>query len=430
MNSTSKRNWVWVLAVLVAAALPWLFFNWSTGRHSGFVLTMLSEIALVAIFALSFNMQMGQAGLLSFGHAVFFGFGGYCTAHALNAIKGGVAWLPTELVPLIGGVGGLLSAVVFGYLATQQRATAFAMITMGIGELVAAAALMFMTFFGGEGGITTNRMIGTSAFGASYAAPWQLYYLILAWTFVCTVLMYLQTGTPLGRMANATRDNFERAQFVGYDPRWVRFHQFVVSGFFAGVAGALYAMLYEIVTFDAVSAVRSATALLATYIGGIGGFFGPILGAIVVILLQSGLSLLSSTWMLYVGVLFIVMVMYAPTGLWGIIMAHAPIVRAGRLRTLLGPYVRILVPGALLLTGFVTLAELVSFTTIGASQNKKFQFGALVIDPATPVPWIAGAVALVAGALWLRREAGSFRRVWDSIMDDIKRAAAHEGTAP
>ena len=424
-----KRYRVWLLLFLIAAALPWLAFNWSTGRHSGFVLTMLSEIGLITIFALSFNMQMGQAGLLSFGHAVLFGMGGYCTAHALNAIKAGSFWLPTELVPLIGGLGGLGFAVVFGYVATQQRATAFAMITMGIGELVAAAALMFMTFFGGEGGVTTNRMIDTSLLGASYSAPWQVYYLILVWALICVILMRLQTQTPLGRMANATRDNFERAQFVGYDPRMVRFYQFIVSGFFAGIAGGLYAMLYEIVTFDTVSAVKSSTALLATYIGGVGGFYGPILGSIVVILLQSGVSLLSNAWMLYVGVLFIVMVMYAPMGLSGMIAAHGPIASAGRLRDLLVPYIRVLVPGAMVVLGFVLIAELVSFTTIGASQNKKFQVGSLLIDTASPVPWAIGAFALLLGGLWLRHESKGFQRVWDSTMEDIKRQAAVDGGA-
>jgi branched-chain amino acid transport system permease protein len=424
-----KKYWVWYLAMAIVIALPWLFFNWTTGRHSGFVLTMLSEIGLMVIFSLSFNMQMGQAGLLSFGHAVLFGLGGYCTAHALNAIKAGAFWLPPELVPLVGGLGGLGFGVIFGYLATQQRATAFAMITMGIGELVAAAALMFMTFFGGEGGITTNRMTGTSILGASYAAPWQMYYLILFWALVSVILMRLQTQTPLGKMANATRDNFERAQFVGYDPRMVRFYQFIVSGFFAGVAGALYAMLYEIVTFDAVSAGKSATALLATYIGGVGGFFGPILGAIVVILLQSGISLISSAWMLYVGVLFIVMVMYAPGGLWGLIMAHAPIHQAGKMRVLLWPYVRVLVPGVLVVVGFVMLAELISYVTIGASQNKKLKVGALIIDPSTAGPWIFGLLALVLGGWWLKRESGSFSKVWNSTLDQIKLDATNRGGA-
>ena len=97
--------------------------------------------------------------------------------------------------------------------ASLQRATAFAMITLGIGELVATAALMFHHFFGGEGGVTTNRMIDQSLFGLSYASGIQVYYLILAWAFIAALLMRLQTMTPLGRMANACRDNFERAQF-------------------------------------------------------------------------------------------------------------------------------------------------------------------------------------------------------------------------
>ena len=125
--------------------MPWLFYDWTPARHSGFGVAMLSQMGMMIIFALSYNMQMGHAGLLSFGHAVFFGLGGYCTAHLLNTIKAGGFWLPVELVPLVGGLGGLAFAIVFGYIATKQRATAFAMITLGIGELVTSCALMFKT---------------------------------------------------------------------------------------------------------------------------------------------------------------------------------------------------------------------------------------------------------------------------------------------
>ena len=240
----ARRYWLWLAAFVAALLLPWLFFDWSTHRHSGFALTMLSEIGLMSVFALSFNMQMGQAGLLSFGHAILFGLGGYVAAHTLNAIKAGTMWLPVELVPLAGGLGGLVFGALFGYVATQQRATAFAMITMGLGELVAACALMFMAFFGGEGGISTDRVIGTSVLGVSYSSSWEVYCLVVVWTAIATVAMRLQTQTPLGRMANAARDNFERAQFVGYDPRMVRFYQFALSGFFAGIGGGLYAIVY------------------------------------------------------------------------------------------------------------------------------------------------------------------------------------------
>ena len=163
------RQWPWLAALAVAVAVPWLFYDWATGRHSGFMVAMLSQMGIMVIFALSYNMQMGQAGLLSFGHAVFLGLGAYVTAHTLTAVKGGALWLPLEVTPLAGGLGGLAFAIVFGYFATKQRATAFAMITLGIGELVTACALMFQTFFGGEGGVSTNRMIGHSLFGLAYA---------------------------------------------------------------------------------------------------------------------------------------------------------------------------------------------------------------------------------------------------------------------
>ncbi|MFP5461513.1 MAG: branched-chain amino acid ABC transporter permease [Gammaproteobacteria bacterium] len=420
MNPTFEKRWHWWLALAIAIALPWAFYNWTDGRHSGFSLTLLSEIGLLIIFALSYNMLMGQAGLLSFGHAAVFGLGGYCTAHALNAIGDNELWFPLELVPLIGGLGGLFFGIILGYLATKQRATAFAMITLGLGELITAAALMFMLFFGGEGGISTNRVIDASLLGLEYAQSIDVYYLIIAWAFIATWLMRLQTQTPLGRMANAQRDNFERTQFVGYDPRLIRFYQFVLAGFFAGIAGGLFAILHEILTFDAVAAQKSATALLASYIGGIGGFFGPIVGAIVVVLMQSGVSLLSSAWMLYLGTLFVLMVMYAPGGVTGLLAEHAPLARTGRLRKIVLPYLRILLPTAIGMAGFVALVETAAFMSIGAAQGKKLSLGGYVIEPGAWTPWIAGALLLVVGVLWFKAEARTFARTWNELTEAAK----------
>jgi branched-chain amino acid transport system permease protein len=420
MNGRSGQIWVWIVVLAAAIAAPWLFFNYHTGRQSGFVLSMLSQMGMMSILALSYNMLLGQAGLFSLCHATFFGIGGYATVHFLNMAGAGSLPLPLELIPLLSGLCGLGLAIVFGYMATKQRATAFAMITLGIGELMTTAALSFHHFFGGEGGVNTNRMIDHSLFGLKYGSSIQVYYLIVAWTLIAALAMFFLTQTPLGRMANATRDNFERAQFMGYDPRVVRFLQFALSGFFAGIGGGLYAITYEIVTFDALAAPLSANALLMAYIGGTGVFGGPVVGAVLITLLQSGVSLLSNSWLVYVGVLFIGMVTFAPQGIMGLVMAHRPIVRAGQLGRLAVPYARVIVPAVLTVLGFVGLVELTSFLTIGAAQGKTLVLFGSKIDVHAMLPWAAAAVCLVAGLAWLRLEARSFRRVWEKLMAELK----------
>jgi branched-chain amino acid transport system permease protein len=279
---------------------------------------------------------------------------------------------------------------------------------------------MFHHFFGGEGGVSTNRMIEKSLFGVSYAFSVHVYYLILAWTVIAAVGMLFLTKTPLGVMANATRDNFERAQFMGYDPRRVRFLQFALSGMFAGIAGGLYAITYEIVTFDAVAGALSANVVLMTYIGGATIFYGPILGATLITLLQSGLSLLSNAWLIYVGVLFIAMVTFAPAGFAGMIEAHGPIARAGRMGRLAIPYLRMSIPALAVLLGFVGVVELTSFQTIGEAQGKHLVLFGSTIDVHSLMPWLIAGILLVAGGLWLRFEIRAFARVWDDITADLK----------
>src|SRR5882757_10882158 len=409
-----------ILVVLAAIAVPWVFYDWAHHRSSGFMISMFSQMGMMVILALSYNMLLGQAGLFSLCHATFFGIGGYATVHFLTMAGHGDLPLPIEIIPLLSGLSGLGLAIVFGYMATKQRATAFAMITLGIGELMTTAALMFHHFFGGEGGVNSNRMIGHSLFGFKYGPAIQVYYLILGWTVISALLMLFLTRTPLGRMANASRDNFERVQFVGYDPRMVRFLQFALSGLFAGIGGGLYAITYEIVTFDALAAPLSANALLMAYIGGSASFGGPILGAVLITLLHSGVRLMSNSWLIYVGVLFISMVIFAPNGIMGLVEAHGPIVRAGRFSRLLVPYVRVVVPGVVMVLGFVGVVELASFLTIGAAQGKTLVLFGSKIDVHAVLPWLAAFVCLLGGLFWFRIEAQSFGRVWDGLMSELK----------
>lgn len=416
-TARTLRYWPWLAALLVSVVLPWLFYDWQHARHAGFIVSVLSQTGMMIIFALSFNMLMGQAGLLSFCHSVLFGLAGYSTVHFLNAAGAGNLPVPMELIPLLAGLSGLGFAAVFGYMATKQRSTAFAMITLGIVQLVTTAATMFHHFFGGEGGVKTDRMIDNSLFGLKYAHAIEVYYLIVAWTLIAAIGMYFHTNTPLGRMANACRDNHERAQFVGYDPRIVRFLQFSLAGFYAGIAGGLFAITYEIVTFDAVAAPLAANALLMAYIGGATTFVGPVLGAILITLLQSVVSLMSNSWLVYVGVLFITMVIFAPAGITGIILKHAPIMRAGLMRRLVLPYSRVLVPGVIVLFGSIGLVELLSFFTIGRAQGKRLELFGQPLDIQSAVPWLICLVCLLGGGFWLARESRQFKRVWDGLME-------------
>ncbi len=283
---------IWGLFALVLAVAPMLFT--SSLSH-----TMLSQMGTAIIVCLSYNMLLGQGGMLSFGHAVYSGMGAFLTIHTLNLVSKGQLPIPVSLLPLVGGISGMLFAVVFGWVTTKKSATTFAMITLGVGELVWASALMFPEFFGGEGGVSGNRVTGAKPWGISFGPQVQLYYLIAAYTFVCTGLMFAFTRTPLGRMLNAVRDNPERVEFIGYDTQVVRYIAFIIAAFFAGISGGLAALNFEIVTSEVVGGPRSGAYLLFTFLGGATFFFGPIIGGVLMVLAFVLLSELTKAWLLY-----------------------------------------------------------------------------------------------------------------------------------
>jgi hypothetical protein len=174
---------------------------------------MLAQMGIAIIACLSYNILLGQGGMLSFGHAVYTGLGSYMAIHALNAVSGGTLNIPVSLLPIVGGVAGMGFAILLGWVTTRKSGTPFAMITLGVAELVFAMSLMFSEFFGGEAGVSGNRVAGEAFFGITYGPQIQVYYLIAIYTFVCVALMYAFTQTPLGRILNAVRDNPERVEF-------------------------------------------------------------------------------------------------------------------------------------------------------------------------------------------------------------------------
>ncbi len=413
------RWFVWGGTAMVFAVLPLVF-------SSGFAITLLSQMGIMVIFALSYNMIFGQGGMLSFGHAVYSGLGAFFAIHALNWVGAGRIWLPVSLVPLVGGVFGALFGVVFGYVTTKKAGTPFAMITLGIGEMVFAASLMFPGFFGGEGGISGNRVVGEPFLGVTFGPGLQVYYLIAAWCFACMVAMFAFTHTPLGRIANAVRDNPERAEFIGYNTQRVRFFVLIASAFFAGIAGGLSAINFEIVTAENVSAIRSGGVLLATFIGGATFFFGPILGAVIFIFFAVALSDYTKAWQFYLGVFFGAMVMYAPGGVASLILMNLRVVKYrvfGRLRD---PYVGVLLSGLVLLLGVVMVVEMSYHLTLDFAAGSRMRLLGFDVDSAAPEAWVLAAGVLVAGALSFDAMRRDFVREWGAVQAGIEEQVRRE----
>ena len=402
---------LWGATALVFVVAPHVFTQ-------GFALTMMIQMGTLTIFALSYNMLLGQGGMLSFGHAVYSGLGAYITVHALNLVGKGALYIPVPLLPVIGGIAGLFFGVLFGYVTTRRAGTTFALISLGIGEMVFACALMLPGFFGGEAGISTNRVVGQPFLGLSFGPAIQVYYLVAFWCMVCMAAMFALTQTPLGRMANAVRDNPERAEFVGYDTQHVRFLQLALSTFFAGVAGGLSCINFEIVSAENVSALRSGGVLLATYIGGVPFFFGPILGAVVFIFFVVALSGFTKAWLLYLGLFFVLMVLYAPGGIASLILMQIAALRAGRLRELLGPYALAIAAALAALAGLIGIVEMVyRLSEQGASTVLTVIW--MSFDAKTTPPWIVFGAVLAAGLVALRVTTRRVGERWGAIQQQI-----------
>jgi branched-chain amino acid transport system permease protein len=405
---------IWTLYALVMLVAPLLLT--SSLSH-----TMLSQMGILIIVCLSYNILLGQGGMLSFGQAVYSGLGAFVAIHTLNLVTSGKLPIPVSLLPVVGGFTGLFFAAVFGSVTVKKAGTPFAMITLGIVELIAAMALMFPSFFGGEAGVSGNRVAGGATLGITFGPQIQLYYLIALYTFICTGLMFAFTRTPLGRMLNAVRDNPERVEFVGYDTQRVRYIAFMISGFFAGIGGGLAALNFEIVTYENVSGARSAIVLLFTFLGGSTFFFGPIVGGILSVLAFVLFSELTKAWLLYLGLLFLFMVMYAPGGFASLIMMNVRVAAFGFLRKLWVSYLALFVTGMLALLGAAAIIEMIYHWQLNAAVSVELEFLGLMLNITSVNVWVGAVFVMLTGIALFECVRRQFKMDWDVIQVDIER---------
>ena len=413
---------VWSLFALLLLVAPLVF----SGNLS---ITMLSQMGIAIIACLSYNILLGQGGMLSFGHAVYTGLGSYMAMHALNAATDGQIPIPVSLIPLVGGVAGLFFAILFGYVTTKKAGTPFAMITLGMAELVFAMSLMFSEFFGGEAGVSGNRVVGEAFMGISFGPPRQVYYLIAVYTFVSVGLMFAFTRTPLGRILNAVRDNPERVEFIGYNTQKVRYLAFMIAGFFAGIAGGLGALNFEIVTAEVVGAARSGGYLLFTFLGGATFFFGPIIGGVLMVLAAVLLSELTKAWLLYLGLIFLFMVMYAPGGIASLIMMNLRVASFGRLREVWVAYLALAVTALVILLGAGAMVEMIYHLKLDAAMGDDLKYLGMTLHPSQVGSWFGAAFVTLTGLGIFELTRRQFRLQWAAIQTDIEKEIKRRETS-
>lgn len=408
-------------AVLLLAAVPQLL---SQGLVNAAI-----QMLIAALFASAYNVLCGQAGMLSFGHAAYFGVGAFATVHAMNAV-GGAGLLPTPLLPLAGAVAGLAIGAIAGWFATQRTGTYFAMITLAIAELLHALAPHLKGLFGGEAGLSSMRM---PSLGLTFGSTTEVYYLTLAWVLACLGLLWFFTFTPLGRLSLGLRENGHRLAFLGYDVHRLSVLVFAISAMFSGVAGSLQVINNEAANYVLLDAHLSAAVVLNTYIGGVKVFLGPALGASLMTFFGYAVSDLTQSWLLYQGILFVLVMMFMPDGLAGLFGA------AGRLRRRVGvmrlaPVVVACVAAALLLAaGTAFTVELLQRVF---SQDYRALAGAKAIadwppvalfgrswPPAASLTWAVPALLLGAGAAAVLGVRRMLRTLAGDTQDDVAAAS-------
>ena len=403
MTPPLRTYWPWLALAALFVGAPLIF-------SSGSSLTMMSVMGEMIIFALSFNMLLGQTGLLSFGHAVYFGLGGFVAIHAMNAFIHAKTGVPVVIIPLIGGGAGLAFGILFGSISTRRAGLVFSMISLGLGELVSSSSFILRSFFGGEEGITTNRTKMAPFLGHKFGPQIEVYYLVAVWCFVCIAAMYALTRTPFGRMCNAVRENGERVEYIGYSAQTIRFIAFAISAFFAGVAGGLTAINFEIMNAQQLGAQQSSLVLLMSYIGGVGYFAGPIVGAIVVTFLQITLSDVTNAWQLYFGLMFIGFVMFAPGGVAGWLMLHREaMLKARTLAIWRRPTRRSRRRFAARFVGAVMLIELAERQlALARSEGSVMRLFGFKVDASSAAPWLIALVLFCGGV-------GATQLIWPKV---------------
>jgi len=397
----TRRVLGWCAALITAFVLPFVF-------PGTLGISVLTQIGIAVTFALAFNMLLGGTGMLSFGHALYFGTGAYATAHFLNYFGETV---PVVLLPLVGGFAALTIGGFVALFTVRSGKVIFAMTSLAVGQLAFSAATIMTGWSGGDEGI---RLDPTKAagWGIDFGSPLAVYFLVAGWSWLTAFAMHTFTRTPLGRLMNATRDNPERMDFVGFNPVMIRGLALMLSAGFAGIAGSLYALAFQVVTLDTLGIAQSTTGMLHAYIGGHTTFFGPVVGAILITVISAHLSTLTDAWSLYLGVFFVTIVVSMRRGLTGALGDSSRNMTSayynGGLKLVLKRAAPAILGTITACIGFIVAVEMTRSLTEGIGFPVSVYFGfpslELHFDPHQAAYWIFSAILISVGMFSITRK--------------------------
>ncbi|WP_238401090.1 branched-chain amino acid ABC transporter permease [Alloalcanivorax marinus] len=383
----------------------------------------LINALIAALFAAAFNLLVGQGGMLSFGHAAYFGVGAFTVIHLMQSVEYGDFPFPTVLLPLAGAAVSLLCGVLAGFFATMRSGVYFALVTLALAELLHSLAPHWDEMFGGEAGLSSMRM---PSLGLTFGSTLEVYYLTLAWVVICIGLLYAYTRTPFGRLTLALRDNEQRIRFMGFNAHGTKILVFGISAMFSGVAGSLMAISNETANYSVFSTQVSALVVLHTFVGGSTIFFGPIVGACVLSLFTFVVSGVTHSWMLYQGIIFVLVMLFAPKGIGGVIQAHIEQRHSLPWKRLAAPYALATLAGLMVAcaTVFVVQSlEIVLSREYAAAVARTGEYAPYTVFGLEwrvfhPLTWLFPLLLLVPGLYMLRRAFARIQTLWDNDESD------------
>jgi branched-chain amino acid transport system permease protein len=301
-----KRNWILcIAAILIAILFPYV--------APKFQLRMATEIIILTLFAMTWKMMLNEGGMFSFGHAVYFGVGAYASVLGWLHIPG----LSFMSGILLGALAAALMAFLLGAFLVRMSGTYFALLTLAFNQLIWAIVWKWRDVTGGDDGL--GKFPKPNLLGLSMKDPATFYYVSLIIIGVCLFACWYFTRTPLGNICASIKSNEERTKFIGFNVNGSKLIFLTLMGFFAGVSGALYAQFQEFIATSVIDGGMSTNVLFMAYIGGTGDFWGPVVGSGIFVYLSEYLSSFTDRWEFILGVIFIMVVLFAPQGVLGAI---------------------------------------------------------------------------------------------------------------